>query len=376
MQAESVIKKQLAIEKQELIPVFQRELPGVNVANPIDAFKNLLANKPDGYWLIRESRVDGMISVTFKINKDIKHGRFVFANDHWTMVGNNDLNNYIEGVLPFEALTRDTVGTKINLLFDAIFSSLPLVFEKMVIPSEAQATHNLDYVMISPYILMEERDGKEKKIYANLLGSLNHLEGIMTNLEDSLDKEQQINEINMDTLSEIKLPVKELLMEQLKQAQPFKTEGYAKQIKELFANWLTANALTLDLYCPVSLDLYEEPYYVVESGHVFDASSLFPNGNDCLNACPLTREVIESHPVHFAGYRRELNERLLQFFDIIQLHQQKTGLNKSTVIMPKASDLPFFSTVKDDGSISIAEEECHSDEAAQLLTEQSFSCGN
>ena len=343
MQTESEIKNQLALDKIQLVTVFKQTLPYDTSPDPLEAFTGLFKNKPDGYWLVRESRVKGMISITFKLNQVITHRRFAFVEDHWNEVGGEQVKDYQEGVWPYLELTQGTVKTKIDLLLETVFKNYALNLEQLILPKESQASKDNDYSCICPYEPLMNRINQNEKIYANLIESLKKIEQIMIDVKDSLNEDRDIK-MDLDMLKEIVLSSKEDLISQLQLPRPFQNFPNAKQFKDVFANWLSDNNLMFDLFCPIQMDLFEEPYYILESGHVFDSSALFANAGNCLQTCPLTRVDIKAHPIHFDGYRRELNERLIQFFDLIQLYQEKISLNKEQKcsVLPQASNLQFF----------------------------------
>ncbi|EHL28955.1 RING finger protein [Legionella drancourtii] len=306
---------------ERVIPVFAKQLPGSTEEDPLLAFIKLVKTKPDGYWLMRESRVEGMISTTFKLNGEVCHDRFVFKNQQWRVV--ND-EQKIPAVGAYEPLNKDTVNISvIDSLLAAIYATRPhLEYKKLIIPAAASASRNMSYLQESPYVLVTQRDGREQKIYADLLGSLTGITNLINENILILKNGSTHIALDMELLKSIELPSRNKLNEDLCLKKTFLLANSASFLKDLFTEWLETNRLGEDLFCPVGADLFVEPYYVVESGQVFDVSSLFHQGK-CLLTCPVTRMPIMLHPVHFEGYRRKLSECLILFFDFIELYQEK-----------------------------------------------------
>lgn len=361
-----------------VIPVFAKQFPGSIEEDPLLAFIKLVQTKPDGYWLMRESRVEGMISITFKLNGKVGHDRFVFKNERWREV--ND-GQKITAIGAYESFNKDTANKSvIDSLLDAIYATRPLEYEKLIIPAEAFASSNMGYLQASPYVLVTRRDGKEQKIYADLLGSLAEITNLINENIRILDNEENRStpiSLDMELLKTVVLPSRKKLNEDLCLKKTFLLVNSASFLKDLFTKWLENNQLGEDLFCPVGADLFVEPYYVVESGQVFDVSSLFPQGK-CLLTCPVTRMPIMLHPVHFEGYRRKLGECLILFFDFIELYQAnleqvKAAENNITKNEGEVEVVNTTMVIKVSGHLFFAERKVYVDEPACSSTSPSSS---
>lgn len=316
--------------QEEYIPIFKKSVPGSESPDPIYAFEQLLKNKPIGSWLIRESRAEGMISLTRKLtNGSISHTRFAFVDGTWVVVGNNKLKKHKEreDVINYNCFDVSTVRSKLDLLFEVIHQVHPLLDEKMIKPSFVQATEQAGYYIGSLGYQLSKVRSNDQVIYAELLNSLEQVQTVMKNLRSALNEHKTLLLDQLSLLEPIKLEVSRAQLSKILREtnKPFKHSEFARKIKDLFEEWLDVNKLTADLLCPISQSLFAEPYYVVESGMVFDVDSLFP-ADKCLSTCPLTRKPIEFHPVHFSGYRKKLYECLEQFFDLLELYQEKQQL--------------------------------------------------
>lgn len=302
-----------------VIPVFKRVLAGSSVyLDPLDAFEELLRYKPNGTWLIRESRVEGMITISFKLEDVLRHKRFVYLEHQWTIVGHKQLQDVKE----FTAHSKDTLdGTIMETLLAAIYESTALEYANIMLPSETQASSNCSYLHVSPYIMESHVSSPVKKIYVDPVNALNDVHNVILKIKQLIVNKDitTLLQLEMNVCSSMKLPHLEDLMGVLMRPKPYEGETSAKLFKDDFAQWLTDNDLTDNLFCPVELDLFDTPY-VIESGRVINGSALFPK-NKCLDCCPITRIPITKYPAHFEGYRRKLGETLLLFYDLVGLYQ-------------------------------------------------------
>lgn len=325
-------------EQSDFVPIFKMELPNYLHLTVIDGYHEFFRTKVPGSWLIRESRVDGMISVTFKRDDGkVGHTRFAFVGDKWAPVNDDMRDKHIDGssIIHYEHVNRVSVKSKFELLLEAIdeaskkfkgkfiFSS-----DKMIKPVSEQATNQQAYYIDAPTYVTAKRRTDDQVIYAKLLQSLEKVNGTIRDCMADLNENKALT-INMEGLDSIKISYEATDLSNMlrRVSKPFQSDEKAQKLKDLLEGWLEANALILDLLCPVLRTLFEEPYYVFETGMVYDAAALYPNGK-LLNACPLTRTKIEDNPVHFEGYRRKLYDTLELFFNLIQLYQAKMGSDK------------------------------------------------
>ncbi len=345
----------------DFVPIFRTELPNYSHLSAIEGFHAFFENKLPGSWLIRESRVPGMISVTFKKEDGkVAHTRFAFDGNKWIKVSDSMRNKHMEGssILNYQFFDRANVKSKLELLFEAIYaptSSFVFISEKMIEPVEEQVTRQKAYYIdVAGYVPVKQRTN-EHVIYANLLQSLEKVQGAIKGCIYVLNAGQELINTEMGSLDTIQTSYSRTQLSHMLRnvSKPFQSNVKAQELKDLLESWLDANKLTFDLLCPVLHTLFEEPYYVVETGMVYDAAALFHDGK-CLKACPLTRTEIENNPVHFEGYRRKLYETLELFFDLIQLHQAK--LNLAQEKKEVSSNLSLFSifTPADSGEASSA----------------------
>ncbi|WP_133135198.1 hypothetical protein [Legionella rowbothamii] len=367
-------------EQSDLVPIFKMELPNYPHLPIIEGFDEFFKTKVPGSWLIRESRTEGMISVTLKRDEGkIAHTRFAFIEDKWVLVNNTMRDKHIDGssIITYEHVDRVSVKSKFELLLEAIndFSNkstnkFTLKSDKMIKPVWEQATKQQAYYIDSVSYVTTKQRTTDQAIYANLLQSLEKVNGVIRDCMANLNANKAVTK-DMKGLDSIKLFYNRITLSNIlrRVSKPFKSDNHAQKLKDLFDDWLAANALTFDLLCPVLLTLFEEPYYVVETGMVYDAAALFSNGT-LLSTCPLTRTKIEDNPVHFDGYRRKLYSTLELFFDLIKLYQAKMVLDKEK--KEELSALPSLSlfapsSFNDDASAlsehSIEEKEFDADPA-------------
>ncbi|MDR3504057.1 MAG: hypothetical protein P4L79_15920 [Legionella sp.] len=353
MQQKQEATSTVSQEQSDFVPIFKMELPNYPHLEVIEGYHEFFKTKVPGSWLMRESRVPGMISVTFKQeNRKVGHTRFAFVADKWLVVNNDMRNKHTEGssLINYEHVDRMSVKSKFELLLEAIYksseeSTSKFVFEndKMIEPVAEQATQQRAYYIDTAGYTPVKQRTKDQAIYANLLQSLESVKKAMRDCMNDLSTGTELKERKMDCLDKIQISYKKSDLSHILRdvSKPFQSDNSdALELKELLEVWLEENSLTFDLMCPVLHALFEEPYYVVETGMVYDAAALFHKGQ-CLETCPLTKTNIEYNPVHFGGYRKALYETLEQFFDLIQLYQEKMSLAKER--KEDFSSLPLFS---------------------------------
>lgn len=333
----------------EAIPIFTQYPHRYNCyTDTLEGFNEFFANKPVGYWLIRESRINGMITLMHKLdNNKVMNSRYAFVNGQWQWMGIKT------GDKPYDKIYVHSIKSKFQLLLETLYARHPLDAKKMIRPAVGERTSNTQYYSSNgpQYVNNSPNQEKEKPVYANPIQALERIKTIMTLLGATLaESGTDTNNLKMTLLFDIKMTLtKEQLTQILRETvQPFKNNKNAEEIKNLFEQWLEANGLTDDLLCPVSYSLFSEPYLIGESGMIYDADSLFVGGK-CLATCPKTRLPIELHPTHFEGYRGILYTCLEQFFDLIMMYQEQMKLDLSRVsdsslAMSSATRSTFFSS--------------------------------
>ncbi|KTD20948.1 Uncharacterised protein [Legionella lansingensis] len=326
------------ISKENLGKIFQREDKGQviifkkqisNRDTPLQDFIELLNTKPNGYWLLRESRVTGMISVSYKEKEQVKHTRFAFVGDHWEDVPGKDIETFLANA-SYEQLMRSNIADRCDDLLDKIFSLLPLTVDNIIVPTNSEASEEAAYLGYTsthqPYAAPIEEE--PKVIYNNPVDALQKVELILQQLISILKESDPAKKENINPSlahlrkinTELTITPKDLMI-QLSHAKAFAKGPHAEataKLRDCFEEWLERCNLRDNLFCPVTQGLFEEPYYIVETGHVYDAAGIFDKGV-LLSKCPLTQVPIERYPVHLNGYRRKLSHCLLQFFEALQL---------------------------------------------------------
>ncbi|KTC93200.1 SH2 domain-containing protein [Legionella cincinnatiensis] len=325
-------KKAKKIFKQEdkgQILIFKRQItPIADAENILLTFENMLGNKPEGYWLIRESRKLGMISVTYKKGGQIKHVRFAFVGENWKEVTGDELDNYSRPD-SYQQLMKENIKEKCDELLKQIFTILKLEKTNILIPTAKQASTTPEYSGYCDIHQVYMKVGAGRAfLYGNPLEALNNVELILNSILAGLkDPKADENEPNnaLDFLKEYSLPniTSEELIQHFRQPKPFKNGDHLQevtQLKEQFAEWLEKCNLRDNLFCPVTQELFLEPYYLTETGQVYDADGIFHNDR-LLNKCPLTQTPIVEYPTHCKGYRSKLELCLFKFMEAMQLVQ-------------------------------------------------------
>jgi hypothetical protein len=310
------------------------------------AFESLLGRKPDTFWFARESRVEGMITVTYKLEGEVKHARFAFEDGQWKSVNNVDLAAYLTAHNFSKVFSDDSIKDKCDQLLEKINELLPQLGSNLLIPREEHSTTNkyfagYDYTPITTDQVISQ--GKIFKTFANPTNELDvvnlRLKTILDTLKNATSPIAALKEMEGLTgidILEKKTPLsKDQLSTQLKGEKPFKEGKYAnelEQLKSLLEEWLTENKLDKMLICPVTHELFTKPYYVQESGQVYDYDGLFYE-NKCLELCPLTRMAIKEPPSEYPFYHRELVKCLNRFLNSMELyHSIKAALEEEKKI--------------------------------------------
>ncbi|KTC73067.1 hypothetical protein Lbir_1119 [Legionella birminghamensis] len=327
-------------DNRPLCMVFKQKLTDSPQAPYLD-FEDELRNKVDGSWLIRESGQTGMISLSYKLGGRIDHKRFVYIGKKWKVVDYKRIAEFSKK--PFEAQTKETmVNELIDSLLKIIFEKLPLTPSGMLLPLETQASAEESYYHSGPYIVLQHKLSPIQKVYDKPLDALANSIEVIKKIRQNLDTQQEMSVVkSLKEYENFSLPPRELLNAALNQAKPYR-EGTAKLMKDIFAQWLEVNKLGTDLFCPVTLDLFDEPY-VLTSGKVVNASA-WHGINQHRSECPLTRTPIVHQPEHVKGYRRKLAEALMQFYDMIKEYQLSLKNSDNLVLeddLEKAEDPAF-----------------------------------
>jgi hypothetical protein len=329
--------------QDKVTPIFKRKLCESSTEDSLIEFEQLLANKPVGYWLIRESRKEGMLSITFKEAKDtlpytkISHTRFLFTNRKWHEVNDESrVRTFLDDKTLFEPATHELNKKKIALLIRTIKRNYSLKYENILLPVEKHASLEPSYFYIAPYVLSSEQDSEEQKIDNNPCDALDNLMKIIIKVRDRVCGIQQTakdttwNHIDLLYLSSIELPAKKELFDKLANKKFFAIEGIAKEYKDIFEKWIKINKLDEGLICPVSGSLFIEPYYVRESKQVYDGDT---NG--------------ASIPIR--GYRKKLEQCLLEFYELIEVYQERLAIPSEIFFKKAPKSLLLFEAVSQEG---------------------------
>ncbi|QLZ67775.1 hypothetical protein FOLKNPGA_00548 [Legionella sp. PC1000] len=320
-------KKIFKLEDKGPILIFKRQITP-DAENILLSFENMLRNKPDGYWLIRESRQFGMISVTYKQAGKINHARFAFVGENWKEVGGDDLVNYSRPD-SYQRIMRENIKEKCEELLKQIFTTIGLEKTNILIPTAKQASTAPEYSGYCDIYQVYVKVGSGREVvYGNPLEALNNVELILnTILADLKGPRAEENESNsaLAFLKEYNLPniTPEELTQHFRQPKPFKSGDHLQeviQLKDQFAEWLEKCGLRDNLFCPVTQELFLEPYYLTETGQVYDADGIFHH-DKLLDKCPLTQTPIDEYPTHCKGYRSKLKLCLFKFLEAVQLVQ-------------------------------------------------------
>lgn len=295
----------------------------------------MLRNKPDGYWLIRESRQLGMISVTYKLSGKTNHTRFAFVNGNWKEVGGNQLVNYSRPD-SYQHLMKENIKEKCDELLEEIFTILGLEKTNILIPAATQASTAPEYSSYCDIHQVYVKVGSGREVlYGNPVTALNKVElilnSILAGLKGSSGEENESNNA-LAFLKGFHLPNirPEELMAHFRQPKPFKNGDRLQeviQLKDQFSEWLEMCNLRDNLFCPVTQELFLEPYYLSETGQIYDADGIFHH-DKLLDKCPLTQTPIVEYPTHCKGYRSKLELCLSKFFEAVQLVQNLESQNQ------------------------------------------------
>ena len=293
------------------------------------SFVEILNNKPDNYWLIRESREIGMISISFKKNRKVEHLRFAFIRGKWSVIPGSMLSVEILNELQYEKLHQYNIADKCEELIN-LCQSRGLDKNKLVLPNPHQQSNWSDY---NNYIVSAENEKRFadpiealKKIYTTIDNAIANVD-LLTTLHNAAFMQTP------DTLSD-------------------------EALKNVFSAWLMVNDFDHDVQCPISYELFKMPY-VLSSGRVFEKSSLFnEEGGLKFTDCPITNRPIVSHPYRLEGYTSLLQSCLEKFVELINLckpQQERPAMQAASIINP--SHVPaslFYNDSSQSGAPKIA----------------------
>lgn len=123
-------------------------------------FIPLLKDKLSGTWLIRESRVKGMITVTCKTEESLQHCRYAYQPDNnpkWQIVpGNNVTEASITA--PYQQVFNDTMAEASEGFLRLIQQELNLTMNNLMLPNDNENTSQYSSYVIreSDYIMVDE----------------------------------------------------------------------------------------------------------------------------------------------------------------------------------------------------------------------------
>ncbi|MCE3046074.1 hypothetical protein [Legionella sp. 16cNR16C] len=337
MQSTAIIQAALTKDKEHkvlsendyMVSVFKKALPNSR-GNVLNEFVSFLEYRRSGTWLLRESRTPGMITLSFVIlNQPVKHQRYAYCNNEWVIV-TSELIEQTKCDPSFKPHYKETLEKKetedgqektmLSSLLDKIFTKFPeIVKDRLLLPTEEQASSNSNYIHQSPYINWHEKAIPSPKKYVEPLKGLDKAMSVLRMATGSINYWDKTKPSLFQRYQELTLPDLKLFKNALNQPFPYES-GIAKDMKDLFSTWLQINRLEEDLFCPVEQELFSEPY-VLESGYIFNSSVLYHNGKH-LEKCPITRKEIEQNPSRLKGYRSKLAEALLMFYDGIAAYQK------------------------------------------------------
>lgn len=279
---------------------------------PLDTCKGILINKPKGYWLIRESRKDGMISVSVKGTKGIHHTRFAVVLDQWIVVPHKDLD-LINNAHSFNKLTKDTIGNKFEQLITLLVTS-GYVMTSLILPGIHQSSTSQAY--LSYCVSVDSTLCFNSPIIA--------LKAIKKLLRLQIINFGQASALNYTGLEKMTANLS------------------SEEQKDLFTAWLEKNKLDMDLCCPISLELYTQPYVLEESGFVIDKSSFFDEqGKKIIEKCPYTAVPIQRAPYRMTGYIALVQTCFDLFSKLAILYNEQRVSSKETIHEVTSQVLPF-----------------------------------
>ena len=247
--------------------IFKKALkPYHNNIEILQAFGKILETKPVGYWLIRESRQEGKITVSIKRIGKIDHYRFAFKDGRWKVAPPSEVGE-------FEPLDRQMIGFQcqqlINLLSEKNFD-----MNKLILPGFHEQSDNSSYTAYQYKTI-----GKSHIRYDDPIESLNFV----------------INKIKASCIEGTEL-------QELEFAPDLTLDNEA-----LFVSWLERNKLTDGLIDPISFNLMKKAYIISESGRAFEYTTLFDEeGRLRLEQCPITRREIINRPYRVEEYTTKL----------------------------------------------------------------------
>ena len=279
---------------------------------PLDTCKGILKNKPQGYWLIRESRKDGMISVSLKKKRGIHHTRFAVVLDQWIVVPHKNLD-LINNAHSFNRLTKNTIGKKFKQLITLLVNSGYFI-PSLILPGINQSTTSQAYLSYCVAV-------DNTLCFNSPMLALKAIKELL--------KQQSINFGHASALNYTGL-------------EKMTPNLSSEEQKDLFTAWLEQNKLDMDLYCPISLELYTQPYVLEESGFVIDKSSLFDEqGKKKIEKCPFTSALIQRPPYRMAGYIDLLQKCLDLFSKLANLYNKQRESSEEKIHEVTSQVVPF-----------------------------------
>ncbi|MGQ3892755.1 SH2 domain-containing protein [Legionella sp. CNM-4043-24] len=245
--------------------IFRRSLlPDRSNREILADFENLLRDRENGAWLVRESRSLGNLSLSYRKNDTIRHYRFALVDGVWT---GSDSVSAGQSVKCVDLSNLGEQGQKlIKLIIGYGFSR-----RRMVLPNDLQCTQEPDYMRAS-YSSAKILSRRYDDPVVAVKEALERLKVIDCN-EESI----------VQTAGSLKKPL---------------DSKAGEEVDEAFAQWLRNNELDTGLICSVSLSLIREPLVLHESGRSFDASSMPMIGA----RCPITRAPITQPPYTLPEY--------------------------------------------------------------------------
>ncbi|QBR84073.1 hypothetical protein E3983_06720 [Legionella israelensis] len=246
--------------------------------NPVLAFRKLKKEKeinrltlllddlPSGSWLIRQSREEGMYTITYKEDKIAYHCRMLCdLSEGWVEVSDSEvLKPYLVGGKPYKKFNGQEIPPGL----------LKILYENF----------NKDLLVLPPQVFNDPIDALEK------------VNEILREISFSKDEK-----------SEVKIDREKLIPQ--------------------FVSWLEVNHLDNDLTDVIDFEFITEPY-VLASGIVLDKRSCFrKDTSPVYSVCPVTGKVLEREPQPLWGYQDVLEETLENFYYYLQI-EQKTEVEK------------------------------------------------
>jgi hypothetical protein len=273
--------------------IFKRNFKNRPINNDLDNkiiedFENLIKNKPNGTWLIRESRQIGLFSITYKNWGEVWHTRYAFIDGKYREVADKELKKIAN---KFINMSITNIANGCEALLRTIFATNPiLTLDHLLLPSKTQVTEVSQY---QRYVVVQ----KKVKIYNDPVKALRKIGRQIDVLLKKSDAE-----IAMMDLSFLKVYP----------GSPTTEVEHREQLKERFCAWLTSAHLETAVFSPISLEIFKAPYVLQESGRVFDYHEIYHDGK-LLISCPITRIPIKKTPCPIKDWNEQLDKCLQKF---------------------------------------------------------------